>query len=145
MNRSLKDRIDSTFLRVARHLQIIVIILFMLYLSGVAFLLLHLHEFDTPFSLLLALMMMIFPLPLFAVEALAVFAHRATASLVCVVVWSLLSCGSFLMLLSSIAQRGDDPFFLYFAFLFATICAVSAILAILHNYWPYLCRDSRPA
>ena len=145
MHRDLKSRIDYTFLRIARHLQIIVIALFMLYLIGVAFLLLHLHEFDTPFSLLPALMLMTFPFPLFVVEALALFAHKAIASLICVVLWSLLSGGSFLILLSAILQRDTNPFFFEFALTFVTFGAISLLLAILHNYWPYLLRDPRPA
>lgn len=128
-------------LRVARHLQLIVIVLFLLYGVSAVTILFGLQQLDSHGVALGAAILLIAPLPIFACEILAVFVRWPPGSYLCVALWVLAGVWAFLTSLV-IASRSSSSSSLVDAFVFVSIGLAALLLASLHFVWPRLLHDS---
>jgi hypothetical protein len=137
-------RLHKLAIRTARHLQLIVIILFLLYaIGGVAFLaeFPNADLYDQLFGILILLGV---PLPLFVSEVLAVFRRWESAAYLCAACW--IAIGGYLLLVAvfTVFERFPDWLEIaYIASIFVPAGLVALVLAVLHLEWPKLLHPSQ--
>ncbi len=118
--RSQLFRVRLACLRIARHLQLIVIILFMLYVLGAVTLLFAMDRVPSFGAAIGAIIFMAVPIPVFACEFLAVFVRWIPASYLCTGLW-LIAAAWICLLQSRLPRRQNrirQPLLLHLSYSF---------------------------
>ncbi len=129
--------------RLACHLQLIVFVLFVLYLLGASRILFGSWPVDSPGVYFGTLILLFVPLPVFVCEFLAVLKRSVIAALLCILWWLVIAAGLLLtpVVVAEGAQPGA-PSILPTVLVFVPLGLGAVLLAILHGIWPSLWRET---